>query len=187
MMKTCTCTDGLDASCWLSPVGWFTVIAGRDGVREISCDSGNNTPHLRVHGTARLLPGGPESAEAMAQIREYFEGKRRTFSLRLSFDRFSPFTADVLKQLSAIPFGKTVTYGELAAAAGRPGAARAVGRAMAVNPFILVIPCHRVLGVGGKMIGYSGGSGITTKEWLLGFERDQERVSAEPAKIRLMS
>lgn len=77
----------------------------------------------------------------------------------------------VLQTLQGIPFGATTSYGQLAMMAGHPGAARAVGGVMAANPFPLIIPCHRVLGAGGKLGGYSGGKGVATKKWLLAFEQ----------------
>jgi methylated-DNA-[protein]-cysteine S-methyltransferase len=101
---------------------------------------------------------------------DYFHGRRRNFELPLAMDTLTPFTTRVLRTLAQVKYGSTLTYGELAALAGFPSAARAVGRAMATNPFPIIIPCHRVLGAGGKMTGYSGGEGIATKQWLLRFE-----------------
>jgi methylated-DNA-[protein]-cysteine S-methyltransferase len=111
-----------------------------------------------------------EHLDARSQILEYFAGSRRSFDLRLDMGNIPPFSRRILEALVAVPFGATITYGELAARAGRPGAARAVGRAMAANPLPIVVPCHRVVGAGGKMTGYSGGDGIVTKRWLLRFE-----------------
>jgi methylated-DNA-[protein]-cysteine S-methyltransferase len=162
----------LSASLWHSPIGWLSVTVGNGKIIEILCHP--DPGHIRLRLQENALPESADSSAAMTQMQEYFSRKRREFRLRLDFDLLSPFTAEVLKALASVPFGRTVTYGELAALVGRPGAARAVGRAMATNPFPLVMPCHRVVGAGGKMTGYSGGSGISTKEWLLAFERVEE-------------
>ncbi len=102
----------------------------------------------------------------------YFAGDFSAF-LEVAVDRsgWSPFFAKVYKICQAIPAGKTLTYGAIAEQAGSPKAARAVGQAMAKNRIPLVIPCHRVLASGGKLGGYSGPGGTTTKEWLLQHEQ----------------
>jgi len=109
--------------------------------------------------------------EASLQLAEYFAGTRTGFTLPLKLDSLSDFARNITQQLLAVPFGETVTYRELAIRAGHPDSARGVGRVMAQNRIPLFIPCHRVVGANGKMVGYSGGSGITTKIWLLEHER----------------
>lgn len=92
------------------------------------------------------------------EIEEYFAGKRKRFSTPVDLSAVrSPFRRRVLRTLKSIPFGKVTSYGELAARCGSPGAARAVGTAMATNPLALVIPCHRVIAASGGLGGYSGG------------------------------
>jgi methylated-DNA-[protein]-cysteine S-methyltransferase len=94
--------------------------------------------------------------EAVRQLSEYFAGKRRAFDLPLRL--LAPrFTADVLREVDAIPFGETRSYSEIAARLRRPRAARAVGRAVGSNPLPIVIPCHRVLAAGGRLGGFGGG------------------------------
>lgn len=105
------------------------------------------------------------------QLQEYFAGNRREFSVPVELGNLSPFARQVLTTLQKLPFGETLSYGELAANAGNPLAARAVGRIMANNQLPIIIPCHRVIGKNGSMTGYSGGDGIRTKEWLLNFEQ----------------
>lgn len=107
---------------------------------------------------------------AFIQIGEYLAGNRHVFDLPIDWALMSPFQRVVLEATQAIPYGQTRTYGEIAAAVGRPKAARAVGRAEARNPLPLIIPCHRVIGRDGKLHGYNLGEGLKTKEWLLKLE-----------------
>ena len=104
------------------------------------------------------------------ELYEYLQGRLKTFSIPIDWSLLRPFQQAVLKATFAIPYGETRCYGEIAAEIERPGAARAVGRAEATNPMPLVIPCHRVIGVDGKLRGYGGGQGLPTKEWLLKLE-----------------
>jgi methylated-DNA-[protein]-cysteine S-methyltransferase len=107
-------------------------------------------------------------AAAAEQLRAYFAGQLTTFELTLSVPRGSAFERAVWAELSRIPYGRTRTYGEVAAAAGDPGAARAVGVACNRNPLPVVVPCHRVVGAGGKLVGFGGGLG--RKRFLLELE-----------------
>jgi len=106
--------------------------------------------------------GGPwrhdpaAASVAVAQLRAYAAGELQEFDLALR-PHGTAFRLDVWRALMSIPFGATSTYGAVAAAAGRPGAARAVGSAVGANPIGIVIPCHRVIGADGSLTGYSGG------------------------------
>jgi methylated-DNA-[protein]-cysteine S-methyltransferase len=111
--------------------------------------------------------------EAARQLGEWFAGRRRTFELDVA-PCGSPFQLDVWTALREIPFGETVTYGELARRMGRPGSARAIGSAVGRNPVGIVIPCHRVVGAGGALTGYAGG--LDRKRWLLDHERRHRAV-----------
>ena len=111
----------------------------------------------------------PLLEQAKHQLEDYFDGARKTFDLPLAFTG-SEFNKAVLDSLAKVPYGQTVTYGQLAKMAGSPKAARAVGSAMRKNPFVIVIPCHRVLPSGGKLGNYSAG-GPANKDWLLTFEK----------------
>ncbi len=106
-------------------------------------------------------------AEAKRQLQEYFDGTRTTFDLPLN-PSGTDFQRRVWQKLQAIPFGVTISYGELARRIGDPNASRAVGLANGRNPLSIVIPCHRVIGANGKLTGYAGG--IERKQWLLKFE-----------------
>jgi len=112
----------------------------------------------------------------LSALRTYAAGKPVTWpDLPLPLETCTPFAREVLTRLRAVPAGTTVTYGELAAMAGRPGAARGVGQVMRRNRWPLIIPCHRVVGSNGAMTGFSGIGGIPLKEYLLELERSAAR------------
>ena len=106
--------------------------------------------------------------ECVDQLKEYFEGKRELFSIKLDLQG-TDFQLKVWQELQKIPYGKTITYHELAEGIGDPKAFRAVGQADAKNPIAVIIPCHRVLGNDGKLVGYAGG--LERKKWLLEHEQ----------------
>jgi methylated-DNA-[protein]-cysteine S-methyltransferase len=107
-------------------------------------------------------------ARVREQLAEYFARERREFDLDVAAAG-TPFQQRVWDALRAIPYGETITYGELAARIGRPGAARAVGLANGSNPLSIVVPCHRVVGAGGGLTGYGGG--LDVKRRLLAHEQ----------------
>ncbi|KJH65838.1 methylated-DNA--[protein]-cysteine S-methyltransferase [Chromobacterium violaceum] len=109
-------------------------------------------------------------AEVARQLAEYQAGDRQTFDLPLA-PQGTPFQQKVWAALREIPYGRTVSYGELARALGNPDGARAVGRANATNPIALIVPCHRVLGADGSLTGYAGG--LPLKAALLRFELER--------------
>lgn len=108
------------------------------------------------------------AARAEREIREYLAGRRRRFTVPADLSAATPFHRKVLAALARVPYGRTVTYGQLAARAGRPRAARAVGQAMANNPVPLIFPCHRVVAAGGGLGGFGGG--LDLKRRLLALE-----------------
>lgn len=111
-------------------------------------------------------------AQATCELVQYLDGNRRQFTLPIDWSALSSdFQRAALKAVTAIPYGETRTYGEIAAQIGRPQAQRAVGRANATNPMPLVIPCHRVIGSDGKLHGYGGRGGLKAKQWLLDLEK----------------
>ena len=123
----------------------------------------------------RLPPGcalerTPLIANAAAQLGEYFAGKRQAFDLPLQ-PRGTAFQQTVWQALQQIPYGQTRSYGQIAAALGRPNASRAVGMAVGRNPVSLFVPCHRVLGSQGQLTGYGGG--LERKTALLHLEQSQ--------------
>ncbi|TQV69509.1 methylated-DNA--[protein]-cysteine S-methyltransferase [Aliiroseovarius halocynthiae] len=109
----------------------------------------------------------PVLVEAQAQLRAYFEGKLTKFDLPTMVGG-SDFQRAVCDAMSDIPFGETLTYGEIAKLTGN--SAQAVGNACGANPIPIIIPCHRVMGAGGKLVGFSGAGGVETKVQLLRLE-----------------
>lgn len=117
-------------------------------------------------------PGGTETSlirKAFAQLDEYFSGKRQVFELPLN-PVGTPFQRKVWDALCGIPYAQTVSYGEIAKRIGNPKASRAVGLANNRNPLSIFIPCHRVIGANGKLVGYGGG--LPIKIFLLELERN---------------
>ncbi len=127
----------------------------------------------------RLYPHAVRSSQpliqqALEQLSEYFLGNRQSFDLPLDHDALSAFALKVRQELVKVPYGTVISYGELAVCAGFPGAARAVGSVMSSNPFPLIVPCHRVVNVNGRIGQYSAAHGSATKAWLIDFERGLE-------------
>ena len=118
----------------------------------------------------QVLVDETKTAAAAHQISQYLQGERETFDLPIDWSVLTPFQEQALRATCAIPYGKVMTYGEIAQRLGNPRAARAVGRAEATNPIPLVIPCHRVIGADGGLHGYGAGAGLETKAWLLDLE-----------------
>ena len=106
-----------------------------------------------------------------SQLKEYLDGKRKTFHLTLN-PKGTDFQRKVWEALRAIPYGETRSYKQIAEAVGNPNASRAVGMANNKNPILCIIPCHRVIGADGKLVGF--GCGLDVKEQLLGLERDNK-------------
>ena len=127
---------------------------------------------IHAEWTAEGDPPGrdetPLLIEARRQIADYYAGARAAFDLPLDVQA-STFQRAVCDAMLAIPLGETLTYGDIAAALGVP--AQAVGQACGGNPIPLIIPCHRVMGAGGQLTGFSGRGGVETKVWLLRHEK----------------
>jgi O-6-methylguanine DNA methyltransferase len=123
-------------------------------------------PHTIEEELERLgyRPGASpaRTGPAKGQLLEYCRGTRQTFTLPLHLTG-TPWQIAVWRALTAIPFGETRTYGQIAASLGRPAAARAMGRANATNPISIVVPCHRVIGANGTLTGYGGGLHIKAR------------------------
>jgi methylated-DNA-[protein]-cysteine S-methyltransferase len=155
-----------------TPIGRLLIAGDDDAVRRIEFPKNGK-------------PGRPEAsweesargavAEAIRQLREYFAGRRSEFELPLAPEG-TEFQRTVWNRLREIPYGETISYGELAKRVGNPKASRAVGAANGQNPIPIVIPCHRVIGSNGKLTGFGGG--LPVKEALLALEAKQGRLAA---------
>ncbi len=153
-----------------SPIGPLLVAATDRGLCRISFspDPEEELDALaRTFGNRVLRSPGPV-AEIRSELDDYFEHRRRDFDLPLDLRALAPFQRLVLEELARVPYGETATYGGLAARIGSPRAARAVGGALNRNPIPIVLPCHRVLGSTGSLVGYAGG--IERKRALLALE-----------------
>ncbi len=142
-----------------SPIGPLFMAASSRGLASISFDV---DPEEQLERLARIagpaVLRSPKSVDAARrELDEYFAGRRRVFDLSLDLRALPPFTVSVLGQLARVPYGETTTYGALAARVGRPRAARAVGTVMNRNRIPIVLPCHRVIGASGDLVGYGGG------------------------------
>ena len=142
-----------------SPIGPLFVAASEHGLASISFDA---EPEHQLERLARIagprVLRSPESVDlARRELDEYFDGRRQAFDLSVDLRALPPFTVNVLRELARVPYGETTTYGELAARVGRPRAARAVGTVMNRNRIPIVLPCHRVVGSTGNLVGDAGG------------------------------
>jgi methylated-DNA-[protein]-cysteine S-methyltransferase len=154
--------------CYLdSPIGKLLIAGDNDTIRQINF--AKNGKPTKPHADWKESSRGPV-AQAARQLREYFAGKRTDFDLPLAPEG-TEFQRSVWRRLQEIPYGETISYGELARRVGNPKASRAVGAANGQNPIPIVIPCHRVIGANGKLTGFGGG--LPTKEALLALEAKQ--------------
>jgi methylated-DNA-[protein]-cysteine S-methyltransferase len=151
-----------------SPVGPLLVAVSERGLCRISYDPDPDLDELGRSFGARVLRSARPLDEVKRELDEYFAGERRSFQLPVDIERLSPFNRAVLEQLARVPYGELTTYGTLAGEAGKPRAARAVGTIMNRNPIPIVLPCHRVVGATGSLVGYAGG--LERKETLLRLE-----------------
>ena len=154
-----------------SPLGPL-VIEERDG-RVVRIDLGGSL-------SKKEKMRSPLLKKVEAELRQYFEGERKEFSIPLKLIG-TDFQVRVWKALLRIPFGAVWTYSDIAKAIGQPRASRAVGGAIGKNPIGLVVPCHRVCGKDGSLTGFS--AGIVRKKWLLHHEQKKEKSSLSNRRI----
>jgi methylated-DNA-[protein]-cysteine S-methyltransferase len=142
-----------------SPVGELLVAASDRGLASIWFDPDPDADLERLARIAgpRVLRSPRAVDAARRELDEYFAGRRRAFDLPLDLRALPAFTVAVLRELARVPYGETTTYGALAERVGRPRAARAVGTVMNRNRIPIVLPCHRVVGSSGDLVGYAGG------------------------------
>jgi methylated-DNA-[protein]-cysteine S-methyltransferase len=153
-----------------TPIGKLLVATTQRGLCRIVYDAepDREVEHLAKAFGVRVLRSAKPIDPARRELDEYFAGKRQVFDLPVDVAFLAEFNRRVLGELARVPYGEVVTYGELAARAKRPRAARAVGTVMNRNPLPIVLPCHRVIGANGNLTGYGGG--LDRKEALLRLE-----------------
>lgn len=154
-------------STYESPLGRLTLVAGPRGLRAISFPTRDGERSERDDATHD--PGA--FAEVTGQLDEYFSGVRRAFDLALDLDQGTPFARSVWAEIARIPYGSTTSYGAIARAIGRLDRVRAVGSAVGRTPVPIIVPCHRVVGTTGDLVGYGGG--LARKMALLELESPQ--------------
>jgi methylated-DNA-[protein]-cysteine S-methyltransferase len=152
-----------------SPVGPLTLVADESGLRQIV--------FTNAHRAGATNPSWRKDDEPLRevihQLQAYFAGELQEFTQSLA-PQGTPFQLEVWERLCKIPYGETISYGELARRIGNPKACRAVGLANGSNPIPIIIPCHRVIGSNGKLTGYGGG--LPIKEKLLALEQRQLKL-----------
>ncbi len=153
---------------YASPVGTITLTKDQDALTGAYLEG--LVPAIDGRRDARAF------TEETKQLDEYFAGERVRFDLRLA-PRGTPFQARVWKALVTIGFGRTASYGEIARAIKNPSASRAVGAANGKNPIAIIVPCHRIIGSSGALVGYAGG--VPRKKWLLAHEATHLRRYTE--------
>ena len=146
-----------------TPIGVLQIEGDDKVITEVTLPGRGDEPAF----TRRTSPLPTAVSEAVAQLDEYFAGERTQFDLPLELEG-TTFQKQVWWALADIPYGKTISYAELARMVGRPTAFRAVGQANGANPIPIILPCHRVLASGGRIGGYGGG--LAMKRQLLAIE-----------------
>lgn len=164
-------TKRLPEKLYASTVSWegwvFRVLSSANGVRWLDLHP-TSLESLEAKLGARIVPDDQQNELVLNEIHSYLRGEFRQFTVPVDL-RGTEFQCDVWNTIAQIPYGKTISYGELAATIKRPKATRAVGQAVGANPVPIIIPCHRVIGSSGELTGFGGG--LPLKERLLGLER----------------
>lgn len=156
-------------------LGAVALAATSEGI--VRCNLPGSDPDALVEevmARTGLQPveGGDLVDDAADQIIAFLEGETRQFELDLDWRLVGGFYREVLQATTTVPYGETASYGEVAALAGKPGAARAAGTALSINPIALIVPCHRIIKADGSTGGYGGGAGGTAlKQRLLDLEK----------------
>jgi methylated-DNA-[protein]-cysteine S-methyltransferase len=145
---------------YASPLGFLEIVGTADSIKAVS--------FVDQEGQVDQAGLSPAIQACMSQLDEYFRGERQVFDLNLEPEG-TAFQRQVWRQLLTIPYGQTVSYLDIARLMGDEKTIRAVGAANGQNKIVIIIPCHRVVGSNGKLVGYGGG--LWRKEWLLNHER----------------
>lgn len=152
-----------------SPVGELTMIESEDGLMRLDFETHHDILDTLLKTGQYVIAGSTlKNRDTIKQLKEYFDGKRKVFDIKLDIRGGSTFYRKVWNELKNIPFGEVRSYQEIAEAAGNKKASRAVGNANAHNPIAIIIPCHRVINADGGLGGFGGGP--TVKKTLLAIE-----------------
>jgi methylated-DNA-[protein]-cysteine S-methyltransferase len=152
-----------------SPIGELLLVGDGDNLSGMYMQDGRKPKTIAAGWQQSAAP----LADTKTQLEEYFAGNRTTFEIPLAAQG-APFEREVWHALEEIPYGETVSYGEIARRIGQPAAARAVGTANGRNPIAVIVPCHRVIGADGTLTGYGGG--LERKRLLLELEQGQAHL-----------
>ena len=151
-----------------SPLGMYVLVSSQQGIFSVKPEENMKGKFMRWKGDGVTLEDGNEYINQLEEELDlYFAGRLRQFSIPLDL-RGTEFQLQVWECLRQIPYAETRSYGQIAHAIARPTASRAVGRANGTNPVSIVVPCHRVIGSNGKLVGYGGG--LDRKQALLDLE-----------------
>ncbi len=151
-----------------SPIGQLTLVAKDGALAGLYMEVSRHRPDAATLGVPVGIDAAAVLEDAAEQLAAYFAGELTSFDLPLTMEG-SGFQRSVWKELREIPYGQTISYGELARRIGQPSASRAVGLANGRNPISIVVPCHRVIGSNGSLTGFGGG--IDRKRFLLTLEQ----------------
>jgi methylated-DNA-[protein]-cysteine S-methyltransferase len=154
-----------------SPHGRMLVAANEAGIAGVHFDGQKHFPGR--HADSRRDPRNPFVVQAIRELAEYFAGERKRFDVALA-PAGTPFQLAVWRAIAGVPYGETISYGELARRAGAPGHARAAGAATGRNPIGIIVPCHRIVGANGSLTGYAGG--LPRKRALLALEAGETEL-----------
>ena len=161
-----------------TPIGWLLIVENGKAVTQLNfikdCALGERDQQvMNKDGSNNIsfTKATPLMKEAVKQLQEYFQGVRKNFELPLA-PKGTVFQQKVWKALQEVPYGETRSYKQIACVAGNEKASRAVGMANNRNPIPIIIPCHRIIGANGKLIGYAGG--LEVKEYLLNLENGNQ-------------
>lgn len=149
---------------YTSPIGILKLVCTQEYLEAISFTNERKEDSVDL---------SPVLSTCIEQLDQYFRGKRENFDIPINFTCGTPFQQNIWKALQHVGYGETKSYKDIATCIGNPKAVRAVGGANNKNPIVIVIPCHRVIGSNGKLVGFAGG--LEKKEWLLTHEKGNKR------------
>jgi len=162
--------------------GWCGVRRTEEGLSRSTLPSPNREAAFELVGEGAKWDGEDELlSQARELLQAYFRGERVSLNLALHLSGLEAFSRRILRACAQIPYGQTRSYGEVAAMAGAPRASRAAGQALARNPLPIFVPCHRVIGADGKLVGF--GAGLDMKRRLLALEGISDRVRQNASAV----